>query len=446
MAKFSLLDEEEVSVEVPEGDVLEIIPEDQLDEHAPEESEITDIEEIGEISEGLEAVRDAIAATMAANAMTPEAARLVGVAITLAERNITGRFSSNLETAVAGGGKFGMEGFNDRPSASAYASYAMLSIGSSLKEVWDNIVKFLRKWFNKADLWLNKYVSGAAFAKRKAEGIIKKAEDHKGAFIEEKKVDLGENTAKNLSIDGQFNPARAVESGLSFLKQFKPEEIVKGTEAQYAKFAAIDFEQNNWDIKRLDLITLEDQVKKISAGVELKENSTKYKSTATTKNLLTNNLGGNKMVMLTLSGVETNNIVYFRTASASIKPIEGAGTVKTEQETLDKSGITKLAETVRSAAATIIGMKKDYQSVSAELNKFESKVKTISQKLEKASGKVEDANHAATARLITKSIGGLAGTITAPYSVKRLVQSQTLTSMNAALNYCLKSLDQIKEK
>jgi hypothetical protein len=445
MAGFSLLDDEELNVDISNGDILEVIPEENLDAHAPDEALETDVEDIGEIAEGLEACHDMLAMAAAARAMNPQAAQFAGLAIQLAERNIRGNFSVGLNKALDGKGKYGLEAFEDKASGTAYASYAMLGIMDTLKSIWTRIVEFLTKWFDKVATWFNKYLSGAAFAKRKAEAIKKKADKELGSLKSED-FTINQTESMNLSIDGKFDPKLALKDTLESLTELDCEKIVDRckTSLKEMKELVAAGKVHGKRPRVTNGITLQGVVEGTmgEAGAHLTIDDSRFKSSDTSKHYLLTNIAGGNMIVMSFNGKEVGGIVVFRGMSTTIVKFDVKAKGDKKVSALNTGGVSTLAEQCSSAASELIKFKDLFREGKRELAAFKSEIDDLIKEI----GELDSAKMDTEVKSATNAyIGGMASTISAPYTAAKALQSQTLTTINAALNYCLKSLSHHKK-
>ena len=441
MKRFTLLDEEQFEVEVPAGDILEIIPEEELDDHAPEAEDAAVIEDIGEVTAGLEACLDMLATAATDGSLNGTTAKLINLSVTLAKRNTFGGFTQGLQQSAQGGGDFGTEAFEDKASSASYASFVMLSIGEDLKKIWAGIIAFLRKWFDKAAAWYNKYVSRAAFAKRKEVAIIKGLDKVKGS-VDKDDFELNESEAMALTIGGSFNPKEAIDKTVYAMTLATNDKTKKLSEISLKTLKALKFDSSadlEAIIKREQ--SLADTVKDYTAATPLTADD-RFKDTATEKFLSLRNIAGGKMIVAEIKGEEFAGSVFAKGISVSLKPLTKDAKGEKKVKALDKSGVKSLAETCEAAAQKIITQKADFTDIKRTLNEYDSEIKSIISKLD--SGKGGEAN-APAQRAVRGIISGSASFITGSFSINRAIQSQVLTSILAALNYCSKSLGNHKE-
>jgi hypothetical protein len=448
MAGFSLLDDEELNVDISNGDILEIIPEEELDAHAPDEALETDVEDIGEIAEGLEACHDMLAMAAAANAMNPQAAQFAGLAIQLAERNIRGNFSEGLDKALDGKGKYGLEAFEDKASGTAYASYAMLGIMDTLERIWTRIVEFLTKWFDKVATWFNKYLSGAAFAKRKADAIKKKADKELGS-VKKEQIEMNQTESLNLSLDGKFEPAPAIKATMDALKGIDCEKIVDAskdnlillrTHLEAAKKGTLKD-----GVSGKSVMSMHQQAAKVASSMGpnfVVFNDTRFKESSTQMHVRGKNISGGQMVVITINGKEVDGASIFKSMSTSVVKIDVKAKGDRKVDALSTGAISSLADLCSESCSELIKFKDQYRDGKRDLASFKKHVDEI---IKDVSDISTDKATSEIKSITSAYIGGMASTVSSPYSVAKAYQSQALTSINAALNYCLKSLSNHKK-
>jgi hypothetical protein len=329
----------------------------------------------------------------------------------------------------------------------------MLGIGSTISSIVKRIMEFCRKWFNKAATWWNKILSGAAFAKRKALSVV--ADAKKLTESATGTVEIGPTEHNSLSVEGAFKPKDAVALNLAAIKGLKPGELKGKLEDIYNGVAKISFETKQ-DVKNATkgLILSESgkrQVQDLPRIESWFKNAKEYlgfgdapdpksKDTATKKSLKKSNLSGNQEVVLEFEGVEIEGNVYLKRITARIEARANGKNTETTQTApiLTKSEIEAIGEVCINAANVLITAKNEYREAMQLIGDVESKLKVVAKKLE---GGSIAAGHEDVARLVTGIVTSAASTITAPYTVSKLVQNITLTSVNSALNYCRKSIN-----
>lgn len=171
-------------------------------------------DEAGQAEEVAEAVEEEVAQE---RALDPTAAKL----LKLAFKNIVGaKHASNTLPAT--------ESFNgSRSEARESTRIALEGIKETLKAFWEAIKRQFQKAYDAVKSWIVKTFSAAKKLKERAEKIQSKANDTVGT-IEDKTFSFA--GTKAIAVDGKFNEAGALTSGLSKVK-----EIVKSTISELKK-------------------------------------------------------------------------------------------------------------------------------------------------------------------------------------------------------------------
>ena len=171
-------------------------------------------DEAGQAEEVAEAVEEEVAQE---RALDPTAAKL----LKLAFKNIVGaKHASNTLPAT--------ESFNgSRSEARESTRIALEGIKETLKAFWEAIKRQFQKAYDAVKSWIVKTFSAAKKLKERAEKIQSKANDTVGT-IEDKTFSFA--ATKAIAVDGKFNDAGAVTSGLSEVK-----DLVKSTISELKK-------------------------------------------------------------------------------------------------------------------------------------------------------------------------------------------------------------------
>lgn len=171
-------------------------------------------DEAGQAEEVAEAVEEEVAQE---RALDPTAAKL----LKLAFKNIVGaKHASNTLPAT--------ESFNgSRSEARESTRIALEGIKETLKAFWEAIKRQFQKAYDAVKSWIVKTFSAAKKLKERAEKIQSKANDTVGT-IEDKTFSFA--ATKAIAVDGKFNEAGALTSGLSKVK-----DLVKSTISELKK-------------------------------------------------------------------------------------------------------------------------------------------------------------------------------------------------------------------
>lgn len=171
-------------------------------------------DEAGQAEEVAEAVEEEVAQE---RALDPTAAKL----LKLAFKNIVGaKHAANTLPAT--------ESFNgSRSEARESTRIALEGIKETLKAFWEAIKRQFQKAYDTVKSWIVKTFSAAKKLKERAEKIQSKANDTVGT-IEDKTFSFA--GTKAIAVDGKFNEAGALTSGLTKVK-----ELVKATITELKK-------------------------------------------------------------------------------------------------------------------------------------------------------------------------------------------------------------------
>jgi hypothetical protein len=461
MAKFSVLDDQETDIEIPEGDILEIVPDDQLDSHAPDEGDQEAIEEIGDVTEGLEACMELYREAANGDSMSPLLAKSLSLNIALAGRDLAPPKGANSQSqaismALQGRGRLGLEDWRDSPSSMAYGMEGLKEIGAYIVKIWEKMCKWVSELYMKVAAWFDGWISKAAFARRKADAIIAKVAANKvKGTLKNEEMKIGKNEFLALTRDGKtFNPIATIKDVITRTKEVTPEKTMGLVEKAIGDIEAISAAikaakktgTENWFTDRM------------SAGGKTIFNSAKAQEDVSVvigpvKPVASNDKGKAEYVSEEFSGGKRIKYeIKLRSISGEVmkcgqvasievlnKKLEG----KDEVAGLNAAGITALATECKEAATTLQGLKNTYRVHSKAVSGLNSKIKTILSGIDKG---VENAETTEAIDGIKASIGDIQGQLTAPFSVSQQMQSISLTAVNAGLQYCVRSMGHHEEK
>lgn len=213
-------------------------------------------DEAGQTEELAEAVEEEVAQE---RALDPTAAKLLNIAF----KNIVGKnYASKTLPAT--------ESFTgSRADAREGTRIALEGIKETLKAFWEAIKKQFQKAYDAVKSWLIKTFSAAKKLKERAEKLQSKANDTVGT-IEDKSFSFA--GTKAIAVDGKFNEAGALTSGLSKVKDLvkstiselkkgkvddEVEKVVKGVEASFT---------GSGNTRSVSAATLADAMKDVAAA------------------------------------------------------------------------------------------------------------------------------------------------------------------------------------
>ena len=119
---------------------------------------------------------------------------------------------------------------------------------------------------------------------------------------------------------------------------------------------------------------------------------------------------------------------------------------------LNTSGIESLADLCITTCEELIKYKDQYRDGKRDLEAFKKEVAELIKDIgdisdEKARGVTSTGHEASELKSgLSAYVGGLASTLSAPFTIAKGLQSQALSSVNSALNYCLRSLSNHKKE
>jgi hypothetical protein len=127
------------------------------------------IDQVQDISEGLETIRDNIALCLKNGGMNRQTAEMAKLAIKATEGRWARR--SNMPS---------MESFEESGGRMSATGYALEDVKEKLKYYWGKVVTFIKNWIAKIALFINKHASSAGFLSKSAKSLAAKAEKHTG--------------------------------------------------------------------------------------------------------------------------------------------------------------------------------------------------------------------------------------------------------------------------
>ena len=457
MAKFSVLDDQETEVEIPAGDILEIVPDDQLDSHAPDEGDQEAIEEIGDVTEGLEACMELYREAANGESMSPLLAKSLSLNLALAGRDLSpprgaDSQSQAISMALQGTAKLGLEDWRDSPSSMAYGMEGLKEIWAYIVRIWEKMCNWISELYMKVAAWFDGWISKAAFARRKADAILAKVAANKvKGTLKVEKMKIGKSEFLALTRDGKtFKPVETIKDVIQRTKEVTPEKAKPVVEVSLALIEAAAE-----DIKKAKKVGTESKHSKVNraqakaAGKKLAQEFVGPLQPAPDDKVDSDNQifesdlfsGGKKIkYVCKYKDIKGDAVICGMEGSIIVvnKKLEGDD----EVTGLNVEGIKELATECKEAATTLQGLKNAYRIHSKEVKNMNSRVKTILAGVDKG---IETAETTENVEQIKAKIGGIQGLLTAPWSISQGMQTQSLTAVNAGLQYCVRSMGHHKE-
>lgn len=457
MAKFSVLDDQEIDIDIPEGDILEIVPDDQLDSHAPDEGDQEAIEEIGDVTEGLEACMELYREASNGDSMSPLLAKSLSLNIALAGRDLAPPKGANSQSqaismALQGRGRLGLEDWRDSPSSMAYGMEGLKEIWAYIVRIWEKMCNWISELYMKVAAWFDGWISKAAFARRKADAIIAKVAANKvKGTLKAEKMKIGKSEFLALTEDGKtFKPIETIKNVIQRTKAVTPEKATP-----FVTLSLAMIEDAAEDIKKAKKVGTESNKPKETraqakaGGKKIAQESVgPLKSAPGDKEDSDNQVfesdlfsGGKKIKYeCKYKDIKGGAVLCGQVGSIIVvnKKLEGDD----EVNGLDTAGITALATECKEAATTLQSLKNTYRIHSKEVKNMNSRVKTILAGVDKG---IETAETTENVEQIKARISNIQGLLTAPWSISQGMQTQSLTAVNAGLQYCVRSMGHHKE-
>lgn len=400
----------------------------------------------------LENLSDNIAATLADGGLTAEAAVMARAAIdgTVAPLGANVK-SPNLESFDEDGGRM------------AATQFSLESIGSILKEIWEGIKNFVKKYAEKLRKWFSENLSTAARLEKAAEALADKA-DAKSGTPKETKLSMNASFQRNMSTAKGDISVSDTETGLKYLAKLLDGSSYDGAtdtlaDALIDTLDGLDVEKKLVDTS--DISAPSDNAKKaMTDALELKSvaNDKRYVQTGTSEYLVSKPILGRKAFVLRSvrskrkdsqgNDVPVSIIDTLSLANASAKKED----IDSKDVTALNTGeISTLATEVKELAKAVRTSKFDAK----KKDKLVAKLLKVGDKVTKEvgnakgdditdpkGGKVTVKENAERAKAMIKSISSFAKLIFEPGTS---IQRQSMESAKASYGWASKCLSNIKD-
>lgn len=217
MAMEEIENEEAVAAVVPEETAMDAesteLVTDVIEETEAAASDSADIEEATDDVGDLETIADAVDEAAEGDGLSPEAAKVVEVAVESIYRRL----------GLKSRGALASETFAAAKTRKMATEAMGENIKSNLKKAWEAIVRFFEKAVAAVKEFFAKLFDANLRLKSASEAMIKKADENKGKKAEEKEIKAG-GFVGSLTMGGNFSPKQVYES-LGDLIKFADEVI-----------------------------------------------------------------------------------------------------------------------------------------------------------------------------------------------------------------------------
>ena len=215
-SRYSMLELDEnngeLDTELPEPGTLEdtpeTIPESDVEEVAPSDLAEEATEELEEVTENLEALRDMIASTIGRGGMTKGEAIFAEQAVRLA----SGRFIKAKS--------FNVESFDNAQSRLDATKYAMEGVGETLKNVWNKIVAFIKEWASRIHKWFSDKITSLDSVEKGCKQLLELIAK-KSVESANEKIKMADAHVSALIYKGQLDKGKGLEFTANYLTHVK---------------------------------------------------------------------------------------------------------------------------------------------------------------------------------------------------------------------------------
>ncbi len=425
-----------------------------LAQEAADEDQVADkLEDEQEQAEDLaEEVEDTVAQEGALDATS---ARLLKVALS----NIVGKAHAKktlpATESYSGGRQAGREA----------TRIALEGIKDTLKAFWEAIKAQFKKVYQKVKDWMVKTFSAAKKLKDRAESLQKRANDTVGT-IEEKSFSFGQTKA--IAVDGKYNDAGTLTSGLDTLKKIASEayqELKKDKVDELVEDATSNVKSSfggsgknraahSFNI-RGNLDTFHNGWKNIASGTvpgsvgDVKKYSDQFGDSNEITLTGTFGLPGGKAIVMSKykntsgalsleDGIKAFKAAKIRLASDKYTPRD---VTEGDVKTLTTSQIDKVCDNVIDIAEGVFGFEKNWKERERFIDRIEKEVEDLVKDFDQ-----EDDADSRDQRIFRNFLTAQTSVLRASINFAANLSSYLLTTSNAYLNYAERSLGQHKSK
>lgn len=422
------LDDEEVIVEDPEtGEVEEFAPA-ELEMGSDADVVEQAIDQVEEVQEGLESIKELMLASLADGGMSRETAAMANIAIA----NTMRRWGKNVHKLPS------LEAFDDAGGRMQATGYALETIKSFFQDLWKKIKEFIAKWVQKAVEFYQEHLNFANRLEQKAESLISKVNANTEATKQkETTVSLGKGTWDKLLYKGGVDLSK-IEDGLthigSAIDNFKASGALGGYLIKVVtNLNAVDLTDKAKVIQEMSMVTGKQAIAGVKKAVGLPwATSAKHADTENSSFLESEELIGGRAILFT--ALTTSDGEY---KSLNVEPVD-VGEKRATSEKWDAKALSR--EEIKALAKTAGAIGKKVREQKNAYLEGKDKVKDFIADLDKLSKKLDDLKDAKEAVDGAKNFLRTAGSISKLFlEPKGTVHSIALSAGGAAIGYAAKS-------
>ena len=400
----------------------QLIDFDESDMHEKDDSDVIEeaMDQVADVSEGLEAIQETMLAALSDGGMTKQSSLFA----TLAIQGIVGKWMDTDSVMP------GMESFDDADGRMTATGYALEGIGEMLSNLWKRIKAFIKKWYKAACAFLQRMSFTAKGYAASAEKLIKLAKAKKGHKPKDATLEIAKGIANELSISGTFDPEKATEAAITLLK--KSAGQAKGTSDMVADVIEV--------FSKLDLAVDADvaDAAHLASGASFKSavagmgagkktaSGDSFKATADTAYFEVNpGMPGSSVCIMELNG-KKDVFVGMRVTAVHFKKWDHLDAV--DQKASDISGVVRLATDAKNVFNAIVDADKNADAMQKSADKAINKMDRLSAEADKIKGKGNKAASAAIRSMISAS----GGSLTSALQIDAITNRQAFATGKAA--------------
>ena len=442
------LQDGEVVEEVVVAEEIDEVEPEEFDEDEIEQSDDADIieeaiDQVGELSEGLEAICDRMMLALADGGMSKQTADFADMAI----QSTCGNWMNTSKVMPS------LESFDEAGGRMAATGYAIEAIKDTITGAWAKIVSLTSKWFASAKLLFEKLTVTANTLAKRAKQLESRAAAHKGT-PETATLSVGTSVYRNVSKDGGVSDVKAnIASIIPVLGSLQAEspigKIIDGLSKELLTVAAKDTASVTSVFKALtskyDIDAVSKHFQSLS-NIKFKAGVGKFAPTHTKHYLVSTDalVGGN--VIVVKIEAEVSGWLKSITATLVADPAHALGKAG-DLKALKASEIVALAKSIGEVAAAITGSKTDLAHRQGQFKTILDENKRIGKNLEMSLIKYAigvNVEHDKVNAYIKAYLKGISKMSMSMMQPDLSIQRQALASAKAAYNYGVKSLRNLK--
>lgn len=414
-------------------EVVEIFEPEEIEGDSASDAEVVEdaISEVEEVGEGLESLKEALSVSLADGGMNAQSAMFAS----LAYSGLTGKWVPAATDMPA------LESFETAGGRLQATTYAMESIGNTLKAWWEKLKALVGKWVEAVLSFWMKHASAAGKLAKASDALAKKTREYTGAGKKkEAEIELAAKEVVNLtSTHGEKVSEAEIVSGLQKLmaevKRIGGEKaLLQAVETMGQRVGAFKFDDEDAG-KEIETLKLEAAVKAVEDTIGGKEGDhLGKKSSESVKFVASEAMFGNRVLLAKVVGDAKDQL-----ESIEVALVEADKKAKHEAqkvEALDVKQIQALAKVISGIAGTVRDTKVDGGKQKQAINELKAGYDKAVKDLDKSNWSKEHKQQYNKAKALLSGYSKLAMAVLKPYND---IQTQAIVSARAAFNYAAKS-------